>query len=166
MREEHRARPGAIRRALRGAPRSPRTEHRLQPRDRPERSHPLHRSELRPGKKDRWADRSGEGRNVGVSGFEPPTSWSRTKGTTSSTDHGRSQTVATVETDNDEPIQPLQAVASLPEPFTAGVLHRVKRVGLRSMEGGSDHLLTVRRAADRLGVCTAVVYKLCTRGDL
>ncbi len=33
-------------------------------------------------------------------------------------------------------------------------------------EGEADHLLTVRQVADRLGLSTATVYKLCDRGEL
>ncbi|MEK7703648.1 MAG: helix-turn-helix domain-containing protein [Myxococcota bacterium] len=35
-----------------------------------------------------------------------------------------------------------------------------------ALRGGADHLLSVRQVAERLGVCTATVYKLCDRGDL
>ncbi len=37
---------------------------------------------------------------------------------------------------------------------------------LRSITGSADHLLSVREVADRLGVSTATVYKLCERGEL
>ncbi len=34
------------------------------------------------------------------------------------------------------------------------------------LDGGKDHLLSVRAVAGRLGVSTATVYKLVARGDL
>ncbi|MCK8503239.1 helix-turn-helix domain-containing protein [Myxococcus fulvus] len=34
------------------------------------------------------------------------------------------------------------------------------------MASGSGRLLTVREAAERLGVCRATVYRLCERGEL
>jgi excisionase family DNA binding protein len=37
---------------------------------------------------------------------------------------------------------------------------------LRVLDGGADHLLTVRAAAERLAVSTATVYALCERGEL
>lgn len=37
---------------------------------------------------------------------------------------------------------------------------------LRALEGGAEHLLTVREVAARLGVCPATVYKLCNSGQL
>jgi excisionase family DNA binding protein len=37
---------------------------------------------------------------------------------------------------------------------------------LRSLERSVDRLLTVRRVADRLGFCTATVYKLVDRSEL
>jgi len=37
---------------------------------------------------------------------------------------------------------------------------------LRAVEGGADHLLTVRQVAARLGVSTATVYRLVDRGEL
>ncbi len=39
-------------------------------------------------------------------------------------------------------------------------------VPVRVLDGGADHLLTVRQVAERLGVSTATVYKLCDRGEL
>jgi excisionase family DNA binding protein len=33
-------------------------------------------------------------------------------------------------------------------------------------DGGTDNLLSVRQVAERLGVSTAAVYKLCDRGEL
>ena len=41
-----------------------------------------------------------------------------------------------------------------------------RRSPLRVAQGGAGQLLTVRDVADRLGVCTAIVYKLVDRGDL
>jgi excisionase family DNA binding protein len=37
---------------------------------------------------------------------------------------------------------------------------------LFAFHDGSDHLLTVRQVAQRLGVCAATVYRLCKIGDL
>ncbi|GAG41823.1 unnamed protein product, partial [marine sediment metagenome] len=37
---------------------------------------------------------------------------------------------------------------------------------LESLRGGAENLLTVRQVADRLGLCTATVYKLCEQADL
>ena len=34
------------------------------------------------------------------------------------------------------------------------------------LDGGADHLLTVRQVAERLGVSTFTVYGLCERGEL
>jgi excisionase family DNA binding protein len=37
---------------------------------------------------------------------------------------------------------------------------------LRTIDGGGEHLLSVRQVAKRLNVSTATVYKLCERGEL
>ena len=37
---------------------------------------------------------------------------------------------------------------------------------LRALDGGKARLLSVKEAADRLGVCTATIYTLCDRGEL
>jgi len=37
---------------------------------------------------------------------------------------------------------------------------------LAVLQGGSDGLLSVRQAADQLGICTATVYGLCADGAL
>ena len=70
---------------------------------------------------------------------------------------------------------------TLSQPFTtdaSGTIPRVApvlrasaipgfaRVAIRVLDGGKDHLLTARAVAARLGVSTATVYKLCTRGEL
>ena len=41
-----------------------------------------------------------------------------------------------------------------------------KGSGLALIEGGRDHLLSVRQVAARLGLCTRTVYELCERGEL
>lgn len=37
---------------------------------------------------------------------------------------------------------------------------------LEVLRGGARDLLSAREVAQRLGVCTATVYKLCERGEL
>jgi excisionase family DNA binding protein len=53
-------------------------------------------------------------------------------------------------------------------PLATQVLPGAKRpaVALRAIEGGRDHLLSVKQVAARLGVSTPIVYRLANCGEL
>jgi excisionase family DNA binding protein len=57
-------------------------------------------------------------------------------------------------------------VAGNHKAFAAPVLQGAAPARLRVLARGAERLLTVREVAERLGVCTATVYGLCTRGEL
>jgi excisionase family DNA binding protein len=61
-------------------------------------------------------------------------------------------------------VQGTQPLAGFRKSFAASLLH--VSPGLRAVDGGRDRLLTVRQVAERLGVGTATVYALVTRGEL
>ena len=58
-------------------------------------------------------------------------------------------------------VQRVRPLAPIPTPFGPQVVH-----GLRGLEGGAEHLLSVRQVAERLGVSPATIYKLCEQGEL
>ena len=67
--------------------------------------------------------------------------------------------------------QPGQPNNAIPIPLAAPLLQGSKAVvasgaTLRVVQGGKDHLLSVRATAGRLSVSTATVYKLIAQGKL
>ena len=58
-------------------------------------------------------------------------------------------------------LDPVAENASLETPFGAPVVRELSRD-----PGPHERLMTVRGVADRLGVCPALVYRLCRRGEL
>jgi excisionase family DNA binding protein len=83
-------------------------------------------------------------------------------------------------TEKDPPsVQPSQPFAENPKNFTTRLLPNSGEglagptcattptlADLGVLYGGRDRLLTVKEVARQLGVCTAIVYRVCERGDL
>jgi excisionase family DNA binding protein len=76
-----------------------------------------------------------------------------------------SQVVPTIHNLSTSPVHGSQPVTAFTKPFVTRLLPG-GRAGLRLHRGGEEYLLTVAEVADRLGVSTATIYKLCDRGDL
>lgn len=61
------------------------------------------------------------------------------------------------------PVEPSHPFAEIPRPsvpaVSSGAVGATSR--LRALEGGAGRLLTVREAAERYAVSTAIVYALC-----
>ena len=78
----------------------------------------------------------------------------------------RSQALGTRGGSEPGPVQPSQPVTANHKAFAAPVLQGAAPARLRVLPGRAERLLNVREVAERLGVCTATVYGLCTRGEL
>jgi excisionase family DNA binding protein len=72
-----------------------------------------------------------------------------------------SQPVETIQKQQAPSLDPVAENASLETPFGAPVVQE-----LSPDPGPHERLMTVRGVADRLGVCPALVYRLCRRGEL
>jgi excisionase family DNA binding protein len=100
-------------------------------------------------------------------GFEPATPSLGSAAPTRPAVISRSQALGTLGGLEPGPVQPSQPVAGSTKAFAAPVLQGPAPTRrLRVLPGGAERLLTVREVAERLGVCTATVYGLCTRGEL
>ncbi|WP_342394546.1 helix-turn-helix domain-containing protein [Myxococcus fulvus] len=102
---------------------------------------------------------------VGETGFEPATPWSRTKAKGRPGVISGSQTLVNTRVSSSQAVQPSHPVGQDTKIFAAGLLLG-SSTPVPSMASGSGRLLTVREAAERLGVCRATVYRLCERGEL
>ena len=78
----------------------------------------------------------------------------------------RSQALGTLEDLEPERVQPSQPVAGDHKAFAAPLLQGAAPARLRALPGGVEGLLTVREVAERLGLSTATVYRLCEEGGL
>jgi excisionase family DNA binding protein len=134
--------------------------------------------------------------SVGARGFEPPTFCSQIYEDGFPGDVKASQPSEMITETESSSVQPSQAVAENPKNFTTRLLPNSEKgladplagqlaagmpgapntapasattptlADLGFLYGGRDRLLRASEVADRLGVSTATVYKLCKSGDL
>jgi len=70
-----------------------------------------------------------------------------------------------IRSDGAAPSHESRKFAPVRSPFVTRLLpEAAARLGL--LQGGNDGLLSVREAAEQLGLCTATVYDLCADGAL
>jgi excisionase family DNA binding protein len=62
--------------------------------------------------------------------------------------------------------QEFRTVAPVRSPFVTRLLPGPAAMRPEVLRGGKDGLLSVREAAEQLGLCTATVYGLCANGAL
>jgi excisionase family DNA binding protein len=76
-----------------------------------------------------------------------------------------SQVLPTINNRSEASVHRAHPVTTGTKPFVTRLLP-AGRGGLRVYGGGGEYLLTVAEVAERLGVCTATIYKLCDRHEL
>lgn len=77
-----------------------------------------------------------------------------------------SQAVGTIGGAETAAVQSVHPFAGVRKPFAAPLLQAPTPARLRALPGEPERLLTVREVAERLGISTATVYRLCERGAL
>ena len=107
---------------------------------------------------------------VGAAGFEPATSCSQTRGEPIARGGTESLPVAAHGAADVADVQKSQKEAGVRQLFATDLLRTCESLGGGTVEGRVDFadgtLLNVRQVAAYLGLCTATVYKLCSRGGL
>jgi excisionase family DNA binding protein len=105
-------------------------------------------------------------RLVGETGFEPATPWSRTAAAPFSSCETAGHGIASP--GNPEGRSACQATQSTTCDDLRGKIcrPRVASDGAQAPELSSEPLLSIKEVAARLGVCRAVAYRLCERGEL
>ena len=119
---------------------------------------------------------------VGARGFEPPTFRSRNGRRSVAAPANRSQISESIANRAGREVQPSQLSTGVSKEFTTRLLPKIgpgfapgtaPKVAttpttgdLAALHGGRDRLLRIADIAERLGVCAAIVYRLCERGEL
>ncbi|XXF81236.1 helix-turn-helix domain-containing protein [Myxococcaceae bacterium GXIMD 01537] len=101
---------------------------------------------------------------VGATGFEPATTCTPRNPGGRPAVTSPSQALVNTRVSSDGVVQPSHPVPQDPKILAASLL--LGPASVAPVASGSGRLLTVREAAERLGVCRATVYRMCERGEL
>jgi excisionase family DNA binding protein len=96
-------------------------------------------------------------------GFEPATLSLGSKREIVQREPDRTKSLQSLSSVHSDQSSPYQGFRSFPGSFATPAL---RKPALRAFVGGLGRALTVQEVADRLGVSTATVYKLCISGAL